>query len=88
MNWSMRKVKTRKTSDFPGKSGSLVCNEYITPVIIKYPFWQMTNDNPEAVYACLNYSEAYCPEQIEERSVCIDGDSGEVIRMLLSMPGQ
>ena len=59
-----------------------------TPVIIKYPFWQMTNDNPEAVYACLNYSEAYCPEQIEERSVCIDGDSGEVIRMLLSMPGQ
>ena len=59
-----------------------------TPVIIKYPFWQMTNDNPEAVYACLNYSEAYCPEQIEERSVCIDGDSGEVIRMLLSMPRQ
>ncbi len=21
-----------------------------TPVIIKYPFWQMTNDNPKAVY--------------------------------------
>jgi NAD-dependent SIR2 family protein deacetylase len=59
-----------------------------TPVIIKYPFWQMTNDNPEAVYACLNYNEAWCPEQIEERSVCIDGDSGEVIRMLLSMPRQ
>ena len=53
-----------------------------TPVIIKYPFWQMTNDNPSAVYACLNYNEALCPKQIEERSICISGDSGEVIRQL------
>ncbi|MCR5795917.1 MAG: hypothetical protein K6G61_11295 [Solobacterium sp.] len=54
-----------------------------TPVIIKYPFWQMTNDNGNAFYACLNYSEAVCPVQIEERSVCIGGDSGEAIRQLL-----
>lgn len=54
-----------------------------TPVIIKYPFWQMTNDNPKAVYACLNFNEAYCPVQIERQSVCIDGDSGEAIRELL-----
>ncbi|MBQ4473668.1 MAG: hypothetical protein II930_05165, partial [Lachnospiraceae bacterium] len=54
-----------------------------TPVIIKYPFWQMANDNPRAVYACLNYNEAYCPEQIQERSLCIEGDSGEVIEALL-----
>ena len=83
MNWSMRTVKTRKMSDFPGKSGSLVCNEYITPVIIKYPFWQMTNDNKNAVYACLNYNEAVCPKQIEDRSIVIDGDSGIVIKQLL-----
>jgi NAD-dependent SIR2 family protein deacetylase len=51
-----------------------------TPVIIKYPFWQMTNDNPNAVYACLNYSEAYCPKQIEDRSICIDGDTAEVLK--------
>ena len=38
-----------------------------TPVIIKYPFWQMTAENPRAVYACLNYSEACCPKQIEAR---------------------
>ena len=82
MNWSMRKVKTRKTSEFPGESGSLVCNEYITPVIIKYPFWQMTNDNKNAVYACLNYNEAVCPKQIEDRSIVIDGDSGAVIKQL------
>ncbi len=54
-----------------------------TPVIIKYPFWQMTNDNKNAVYACLNYNEACCPCQIEDRSIVIDGDSGEVIKLLL-----
>ena len=54
-----------------------------TPVICKYPFWQMTNDNPRAVYACLNFNEAYCPVQIEKQSVCINGDSGDVIRQLL-----
>ena len=54
-----------------------------TPVICKYPFWQMTNDNPRAVYACLNSSEAYCPEQIEERSICIGGDCAEVIAVLI-----
>ena len=53
-----------------------------TPVIIKYPFWQMTNDNPNAVYACLNYEEAYCPREIEDRSIVLDGDSGEVLREL------
>ena len=54
-----------------------------TPVIIKYPFWQMTNDNKNAVYACLNYNEAVCPAQIEDRSIVIDGDSGAVIKQLL-----
>ncbi len=54
-----------------------------TPVIIKYPFWQMTAENPEAVYACLNYDEAVCPLQIEDRSLCINGDSGEVISQLM-----
>ena len=54
-----------------------------TPVIVKYPFWQMTNENENAVYACLNYNEAYCPKQIEKRSIVIDGDSGEAIRQLL-----
>ena len=52
-----------------------------TPVIIKYPFWQMTNDNKNAVYACLNYNEAVCPRQIEDRSIVIDGDCGSVIKL-------
>ncbi len=54
-----------------------------TPVIIKFPFWRMTADNPNAVYACLNYDDAYCPARIAGRSICIGGDSGEVIRRLL-----
>lgn len=50
-----------------------------TPVIIKYPFWALTAENTKAVYACLNYGEAICPRQIEDRSICIDGDVGEVL---------
>lgn len=45
-----------------------------TPGIIKYPFWQMTAKNPDAVYACVNYGESFCPREIEKQSVCIDGD--------------
>ena len=52
---------------------------YNTPVIIKYPFWQMTGKNPKAVYACINYGEAVCPAEIEEQSICIDSDIGKVL---------
>ena len=52
---------------------------YNTPAIIKYPFWKMTAQNPKAVYACLNYGEAYVPDEIAERSICINGDIHEVL---------
>lgn len=54
-----------------------------TPVIIKYPFWRMTFQNPRAVYACINQNEAYCPPEIENRSLCIENDIGEVLTALL-----
>ena len=54
-----------------------------TPVIIKYPFWAMTAENSRAVYACLNRSAAVCPKVIEDRSICIGGDTGEVLTRLL-----
>lgn len=50
-----------------------------TPVIIKYPFWKMTYANPKAVYACLNFGEAYAPDEIRGRSICINGDIREVL---------
>ena len=53
-----------------------------TPVIIKYPFWQMTLANEKTVYACINYGEAFCPGEIEDRSICIDGDIGEILEEL------
>ncbi len=52
---------------------------YNTPVIIKYPFWQMTAQNSEALYACVNYGEAVCPKEIEAQSICIDSDIGTVL---------
>lgn len=55
---------------------------YNTPGIIKFPFWQMTAKNPKATYACLNLGEAACPGEIRDRSICIDGDIGEVLKGL------
>ena len=54
-----------------------------TPMIIKYPFWAMTAENPRAVYACLNFDEAVCPEVIRTQSICLDGDSGDALKELL-----
>ena len=55
---------------------------YNTPVIIKYPFWQMTAKNPKAAYACINLGDAYAPDNIAARSICIDGDIGKVLEGL------
>ena len=50
-----------------------------TPVIIKYPFWKMTYANPKAVYACLNFGEAYAPDEIRGQSICINGDIHSIL---------
>ena len=52
---------------------------YNTPGIIKYPFWQMTNTWPQAEYICLNYGDAYAPTEIKKKSLCINGDIGEIL---------
>lgn len=54
-----------------------------TPAIIKYPFWQMTHQNHNAIYACINYNESYCPEEIEKQSICIDGDINDMLHELI-----
>ena len=55
---------------------------YNTPVIIKYPFWQMTAKNPNAIYACINQGQAVCPQEIERQSVCINADIGQVLQSM------
>ena len=56
---------------------------YNTPVIIKYPFWRMVQENADATYACVNLGEAVCPQEIAERSICLNADIDRVIGDLL-----
>ena len=53
-----------------------------TPGIIKYPFWRMTTLNKNAMYVCINFGEAVVPPEIAGRSLCINADIGEVIKLL------
>lgn len=53
-----------------------------TPSIIKYPFWRMTAQWPQAFYVCINRGEAFCPREIADRALCIDRDIGEVLTHL------
>ena len=55
---------------------------YNTPVIIKYPFWQMTAKNPDATYVCINQGQAVCPQGIERQAICINADIGQVLQIL------
>lgn len=53
-----------------------------TPLIIKYPFWQMTAKNRQAIYACVNLGEAICPREIANQSLCINEDISAVLNAL------
>lgn len=53
-----------------------------TPGIIKYNFWRMVHEWPDAVYACINLNEAYAPREIRNNSICIDADIGEVLNKI------
>lgn len=55
-----------------------------TPGIIKYPFWRMTAEDPDAVYACVNRSRAIAPREIESRSVCVAADIKQTLDALCS----
>ena len=50
-----------------------------TPVIIKYPFWKMVIENLNSTYACVNYNEAFCPDEILDRSIIINEDIDRVL---------
>ena len=53
-----------------------------TPVWIKYPFWKMTAENSNAIYACINDGEAVAPAEIGHQSICINADIGEILEEL------
>ena len=58
-----------------------------TPGIIKMNFWEQVNDNPRAMYACLNFDDVRVPEQIRDRAIGITGDSAGIIAELLHGAG-
>ena len=50
-----------------------------TPGIIKYPFWQMTAKNKNAVYCSVNSELSYVPTEIQNKSVVIRDDIARVL---------
>lgn len=54
-----------------------------TPEIIKFVFHRLTKNIRLSTYICINYGEAYAPEEITDRSIVINADAGEVIKALL-----
>lgn len=61
----------------------MVRNKHNTPSIIKYPFWNMAHTWTNAAYVCINMGEAYAPEEIKDKSVCINGDINDILNKLL-----
>lgn len=55
---------------------------YNTPTIVKYSFWRMAYEWEDALYACLNYGEAFAPDEIKKKSICINGDIGAILNQL------
>lgn len=53
-----------------------------TPAIVKFSFWRMVHEWPDAVYACINLNEAYAPKEIQNNSICVSADIGEVLNKL------
>ena len=40
----------------------------------------MIDQNPKAVYACVNDGEARAPKETAAISICIGGDSGNILK--------
>ena len=55
-----------------------------TPGIIKYPFWRMVLENPNAVYASINLDNCTAPRELGRQSICIHADIGAVLTQLIS----
>lgn len=53
-----------------------------TPSIIKYSFWNMVHEWNDTTYICLNYKEAFAPDEIKKKSICIHADIGEILYQL------
>ena len=55
---------------------------YNTPAIIKYSFWDMALKNENSIYASVNLNDSYAPDNLKERSICIESDISNTIKLL------
>ena len=53
-----------------------------TPGIIKFAFWDMAGKWKNATYACLNFGQAFIPEDLKNNSIALNGDIGEILNAL------
>lgn len=53
-----------------------------TPVIIKYPFWQMTAEHPSWFYVCINLEKSPLPREIAARSLSLNADLAAILSQL------
>ena len=53
-----------------------------TPVIIKYPFWQLTIENPKAIYACINQDIIDLPSELKKQTIMINDNIHNVLSSL------
>lgn len=56
-----------------------------TPTIVKVPFIRMTYEWPDATYVCLNDGEAFAPDEIRPKSICINDDIGNILDKIKSL---
>ena len=57
---------------------------YNSPGVIKLPFIRLTASNPNAVYACINLSDAKIPPEIADRCVYIKADIKTVLMLIFN----
>lgn len=53
-----------------------------TPIIVRIPFMRMTHEWPDAIYASLNYGEAFATDEIRKKSICINDDIGKILEKI------
>ncbi|WP_304353804.1 Sir2 silent information regulator family NAD-dependent deacetylase [Brachyspira innocens] len=55
---------------------------YNTPAIIKYSFWDMALKNENSIYASVNLNDSYAPDNLKERSICINDDISKILKYI------
>lgn len=53
-----------------------------TPGIIKFSFWKMVHNWKNATFGCINLNEAYVPDEIWKKAICINADIGSILEKL------